>query len=100
MARIERPVDGTMRAEDQRHQALCSHVRPDSRIPAIHPPRLIRRVTDPALADLSCDFATLSASEARPSIAPKRVLRALLIQAFYPVRSERQLMKQIVSVPV
>jgi transposase len=84
-----------MRGEDQQNLTLFSYVRPDSRIPANHPLRLIRRVTDAALASLSSDFAALYASEGRPSIAPERLLRALLIQAFYSVRSERQLMEQL-----
>jgi len=84
-----------MRGEDQRNQRLFSYVRPDSRIPANHPLRLIRRVIDAALARLSSDFDALYAREGRPSIAPERLLRALLIQAFYSVRSERQLMEQM-----
>jgi len=84
-----------MRGEDQPNQTLFSYVRPDSRIPASHPLRLIRRVTDAALASLSSDFDAMYASEGRPSIAPERLLRALLIQAFYTVRSERQLMEQL-----
>jgi transposase len=84
-----------MRGEDQQNQTLFSYVRPDSRVPANHPLRLIRRVTDAALADLSSQFDAMYASEGRPSIAPERLLRALLIQAFYSVRSERQLMEQM-----
>jgi transposase len=84
-----------MRGEDQQNQTLFSYVRPDSRIPANHPLRLIRRVTDAALAGLSGEFDAMYASEGRPSIAPERLLRALLVQAFYSVRSERQLMEQL-----
>ena len=84
-----------MRGEDRQNQRLFSYVRPDSRIPTTHPLRLIRRVTDAALADLSSQFDAMYASEGRPSIAPERLLRALLIQAFYSVRSERQLMEQM-----
>ena len=84
-----------MRGEDKQNHTLFSYVRPDSRIPANHPLRLIRRVTDAALGDLSDDFGQLYATEGRPSIAPERLLRALLIQAFYSVRSERQLMEQM-----
>jgi transposase len=84
-----------MRGEDKQNHTLFSYVRPDSRIPANHPLRLIRRVTDTALGDLSDDFGQLYATEGRPSIAPERLLRALLIQAFYSVRSERQLMEQM-----
>ena len=81
-----------MRGEDQQYQTLFSHVRPDSRVPASHPLRLIRRVTDAALTDLSDDFDAMYANDGRPSIPPERLLRALLVQAFYSVRSERQLM--------
>jgi len=84
-----------MRGEDQQNHTLFSYVRPDSRIPASHPLRLIRDVTDAALASLSSDFGAMYAIEGRPSIAPERLLRALLIQAFYSVRSERQLMEQL-----
>jgi transposase len=84
-----------MRGEDQQNQTLFSYVRPDSRIPANHPLRLIRRITDAALASLSRDFDAMYANEGRPSIPPERLLRALLIQAFYSVRSERQLMEQL-----
>jgi transposase len=84
-----------MRGEDQQNQTLFSYVRPDSRIPLNHPLRLIRQVTDAALASLSDQFDALYASEGRPSIPPERLLRALLIQAFYSVRSERLLMEQM-----
>ena len=84
-----------MRGQDQRNQSLFSYVHPESRIPANHPLRLIRRITDAALTSLSSQFDAMYAREGRPSIAPERLLRALLIQAFYSVRSERQLMEQL-----
>lgn len=84
-----------MRGADQRNDILFSYVRPDSRIPKDHPLRRIRRLTDAALASLSAEFDALYAKEGRPSIPPERLLRALLLQAFYTIRSERQLMEQL-----
>ncbi|MGP8122450.1 MAG: IS5 family transposase [Xanthobacteraceae bacterium] len=84
-----------MRGEDQRSDELFSYVRLDTRIPADHPLRAIRTLTDEALAGLSRDFNKLYARDGRPSIPPERLLRALLLQAFYTVRSERQLMEQL-----
>jgi transposase len=84
-----------MRGADQRNDTLFSYVRPDSRIPKDHPLRAIRRITDAALAALSAQFDALYAAEGRPSIPPERLLRALLLQAFYTIRSERQLMEQL-----
>jgi len=65
------------------------------RVPEHHPLRLIRRIVNEVLADLDGEFAELYAAEGRPSIAPERLLRALLLQAFYTIRSERQLMEQL-----
>jgi transposase len=84
-----------MRGEDQRSEALFSYVRLDTRIPADHPLRAIRALIDEALTELSRDFNKLYARDGRPSIPPERLLRALLLQAFYTVRSERQLMEQL-----
>jgi transposase len=84
-----------MRGEDQRSEGLFSYVRLDTRIPADHPLRAIRALADEALTGLSRDFDRLYARDGRPSIAPERLLRALLLQAFYTVRSERQLMEQL-----
>lgn len=81
-----------MRGEDRQNHTLFSYVRPDSRIPKDHPIRLIREITDVALKSLSDRFDAAYSTEGRPSIPPERLLRALLIQAFYSVRSERQLM--------
>jgi len=84
-----------MRGEDKQNHTLFSYVRPDSRIPRNHPLRLIRRVTDTALTSMSKQFDAAYSSEGRPSIPPERLLRALLIQALYSVRSERLLMEQM-----
>ena len=84
-----------MRGEDDRSEAFFSYVPVERRIPADHPLRVIRTLTDATLAGLSRDFDKLYARDGRPSIPPERLLRALLLQAFYTVRSERQLMEQL-----
>ncbi len=84
-----------MRGEDRRLDGLFSYVGLEQRIPADHPLRAIRALTDEGLKKLSGDFDRLYARDGRPSIPPERLLRALLLQAFYTVRSERQLMEQL-----
>jgi transposase len=84
-----------MRGKDQRAEVLFSYVSLETRIPADHPLRAIREIVDEALQKLSPAFSRLYAREGRPSIPPERLLRALLLQAFYTVRSERQLMEQL-----
>jgi len=84
-----------MRGFDQRRDGLFSYVRPESRIPETHPLRVIRKLADEALAALDGQFAALYSENGRPSIPPEQLLRALLLQAFYTVRSERQLMEQL-----
>src|SRR6186997_679705 len=84
-----------MRGEDQRSEGFFSYVRLESRIPADHPLRAIRGHVDAALGELSRSFDRLYSRDGRPSIPPERLLRALLLQAFYSVRSERQLMEQL-----
>ena len=84
-----------MRGEDEVPGQLFSYVRLEDRIPSDHPLRAIRELVDAALADLSRAFDKLYSREGRPSIPPERLLRALLLQAFYTVRSERQLMEQL-----
>src|ERR1700737_1720797 len=84
-----------MRGKDQRPEVLFSYVSLETRIPADHPLRPIREIVDEALRKLSPAFSRLYAREGRPSIPPERLLRALLLQAFYTIRSERQLMEQL-----
>src|SRR5258707_11747094 len=84
-----------MRGEDERSEDLFSFVRLEQRVPADHPLRAIRALVDAALGQLSRSFARLYARDGRPSIPPERLLRALLLQAFFTVRSERQLMEQL-----
>ena len=84
-----------MRGSDMRTGELFSYVDLEERVPRDHPLRLIRRVVNEVLSTLDRAFAQLYATEGRPSIAPERLLRALLLQAFYTIRSERQLMEQL-----
>ena len=84
-----------MRGKDSRNDGLFSYVRLDSRIPKDHPLRVIRRITDAALASLSDQFEALYSEVGRPSVPPEKLLRSLLVQAFYSVRSERQLMERL-----
>lgn len=88
-------IGNAMRGQDDRSEGFFSYLRLDDRIAADHPLRAIRELVDAALAELSPAFAKLYARDGRPSIAPERLLRALLLQAFYTVRSERQLMEQL-----
>ncbi len=84
-----------MRGEDERREGIFSYVRMEQRISADHPLRVIRDLVDAALRDLSRDLSKLYARDGRPSTPPERLLRALLLQAFFTVRSERQLMEQL-----
>ncbi len=84
-----------MRGEDRRTGRLFSYVDLETRVPAGHPLRAIRDLVDAALAALSTDFDALYSRVGRPGIAPERLLRALLLQCFYSVRSERQLMERL-----
>ena len=84
-----------MRGSDERTGALFSYVSCEARVPADHPLRLIRAIVDEALDVLSEEFDWLYARIGRPGISPEKLLRALLLQAFYSIRSERQLMEQL-----
>ena len=84
-----------MRGWDARSEALFSYLSCEARVPKDHPLRPIRQIVDEALAALSPEFEKLYARFGRPSIPPERLLRALLLQAFYSVRSELQLMEQL-----
>ena len=84
-----------MRGGDGQTGALFSYVSCEARVPPDHPLRLIRAVVDEALDVLSAEFDRLYARVGRPGIAPEKLLRALLLQAFYSIRSERQLMEQL-----
>ena len=84
-----------MRGDDERQGAMWSYVAAEERIPADHPLRAIRKLADTALRELSPLFERLYAKTGRPSIAPERLLRALLLQLLYSIRSERLLMEQL-----
>jgi transposase len=84
-----------MRGSDEQTQSLFSYVSCEARVPTDHPLRLIRAIVDEALETLSPRFERLYATTGRPSVPPEKLLRALLLQAFYSVRSERQLMEQL-----
>ena len=84
-----------MRGTDDHQDGLVSYVSLNARIPNTHPLRAVREMVDAALARMSKDFEAIYANEGRPSIAPERLLRALLLQVFYSVRSERLLCEQL-----
>ena len=84
-----------MRGADEQPGSMFSYVTLEARVPPDHPLREIRRITDRALDRLSPRFGTLYVKFGRPSIAPEKLLRALLLQVLYTIRSERQLMEQL-----
>src|ERR1700736_4896802 len=84
-----------MRAKDDQQLDVFSYVSPEQRVPQDHPLRSLRAMTDEALRELQPRFNKLYAQTGRPSIAPEKLLRALLLQALYSVRSERMLMEQL-----
>jgi transposase len=84
-----------MRGQDYQQSAMYSYLSPEQRVPADHPLRPIREITDRALKGLSRKFSAIYATTGRPSIAPEKLLRALLLQVLYTVRSERLLMEQL-----
>lgn len=84
-----------MRGQDEHQDGVFSYIAPEERIPQDHPLRAIRPLADQILKEMSPQFAKLYAANGRPSIAPERLLRALLLQIFYSIRSERMLMEQL-----
>jgi transposase len=84
-----------MRGEEAKRAAMFSYVTLEQRIPEDHPLRGIRGMVDRALEGISAERDELYSSTGRPSIAPERLVRALLLQVLYSVRSERQLMEQL-----
>jgi len=84
-----------MRGADEQPGSMFSYVSLEDRVPADHPLRAIRRITDRALAQLSPRFDAIYVQFGRPSVAPEKLLRALLLQALYTIRSERQLMERL-----
>ena len=84
-----------MRGADHQQSGMFSYLSPEERVPEKHPLRAIRRMTDQVLQGLSTKFTELYSVTGRPSIAPEKLLRALLLQILYTVRSERLLMEQL-----
>ena len=84
-----------MRGSDERSGSLFSYVDLEARVRGDHPLRTIREIANAALSDLSKEFTALYTDFGRPSIAPEKLLRAMLLQAFYGIRSERQLMERL-----
>ena len=84
-----------MRGSDERTGSLFSYVNLEARVRNDHPLRVILEIANAALSDLSKAFTALYTDFGRPSIAPERLLRAMLLQAFYGIRSERQLMERL-----
>ena len=84
-----------MRGDDHQTDHLFSYLSPDQRVPHDHPLRSVREMTDAALKRLSPRFEALYSHTGRPSVPPEKLLRALLLQILYSVRSERLLMEQL-----
>src|ERR1700719_1596308 len=84
-----------MRGDDDLQEGMFSYISPEKRVPTDHPLRPIRKMVDEILKEMSPKFAKLYSDVGRPSIAPERLLRSLLLQVFYWVRSERMLIEQL-----
>ena len=84
-----------MRGNDGKQGHLFSYVSLESRVPGNHPLRKMRDMVDEALEAMGADFDEMYSKVGRPSIAPERLLRALLIQVLYSIRSERMLVEQM-----
>jgi len=93
--RLNTSKEAPMRGDDRQQSSMFSYVAPEARVPKDHPLRAIRSMTDQVLRELSPQFAKLYAPVGRPSIPPEQLLRALLLQALYTVRSERLLMEEL-----
>lgn len=85
----------TVRGSDQSSGSLFSYVDLEARVRKGHPLRAIREIVNAALASLTKDFEAIYSTTGRPSIPPERLLRALLLQAFYGIRSERQILERL-----
>src|SRR5216684_2265761 len=84
-----------MRGHDEHQESMFSYFSPEKRIPSDHPLRRLRAMVDAAFEMMSPQFARLYSRYGRPSIAPEKLLRALLLQVLYSVRSERLLIEQL-----
>ena len=86
-----------MRGNDEQQLNVFSYVSPEQRVPQEHPLRPLRAMADGALCELTPRFRKLYSETGRSSIAPEKLLRALLIQVLYSIRSERMLMEQLTT---
>jgi transposase len=84
-----------MRGADHQQSGMFSYISAERRVPEDHPLRAIRAMVDVALRNMGPQFDAMYAKVGRPSIAPEKLLRALLLQVLYTVRSERMLMEQL-----
>jgi transposase len=84
-----------MRGPDEQQAAMFSYLSPEERVPMGHPLRAIRQISDKVLQQMCPLFETMYSEMGRPSIAPEKLLRALLLQVLYTVRSERLWMEQL-----
>src|SRR5947207_15696258 len=84
-----------MRGEDTQQNAMFSYLSLAQRVPQDHPVRMLRRLVDQVLRKLSRRFTAMYAHGGRPSIPPEKLLRALLLQVLYTIRSERLLMEEL-----
>src|SRR5215210_4498668 len=84
-----------MRGDNELQGGMYSYISPEQRVPADHPLRPLRKMTDEIFKQLSPRFDKLYSRVGRPSVAPEKLLRALLLQVLYSVRSERMLMEQL-----
>ena len=84
-----------MRGDDKQQSGIFGYRTAEERVPQAHPLLAMRRMVDEALRGLSPRLARMYSKNGRPSIAPEKLLRALLLQVLYTIRSERQLMEQL-----
>src|SRR6185436_14489756 len=91
----EKTKEERMRGDHTEPDAVFSYISAAQRVPKDHPLRAVRTIVDEALQRLSPEFDKLYSHTGRPSIPPERLLRALLLQVFYSIRSERMLMEQL-----
>jgi len=84
-----------MRGDDDLQEGMFSYISPEKRVPADHPLRPIRKMVDEILKEMSPKFAKLYSDVGRPFDCPGGLLRSLLLQVFYSVRSERMLIEQL-----
>src|SRR5258708_35901272 len=84
-----------MRGHDEQQESMFSYISLEKRVPLDQPVRRVREMTDRALRDLSPKFSEMYSRYGRPSIAPEKLLRALLLQMLFSVRSERRLMEEL-----